>query len=101
MALTRNGMRIGMARHNELMREREMILDAQLDYWKYQMTDARDELKALDPAGWEAWWDSDAMPDVCSYKMRTEIIRARIAELLSGGGRELLSISHSMPQGVA
>lgn len=48
---------------------------------RFAMTDARDELIALDPAGWESWWDSDAMPEFCTYTEREKIIRNRIAEI--------------------
>lgn len=84
MALTRHGNRTGRAAALELSEQRQMIAEAQLpksSSWKQDMADARDELIKLDPEGWEAWWDSDEMPDWCSYRDRARIIRARIDKI--------------------
>lgn len=81
MAHTRNGMRVGAARHTELMEQREMIADAQRDYWPSKFRTALAELQDIDPDGWADWWNSDAVPVILTNKERYEYVSARIEHL--------------------
>lgn len=50
-------------------------------YWKQRLAIAMADLKHLDPTGWEAWFDSPAVPERGTEKSRALIIEARIREL--------------------
>lgn len=84
MALTRNLNRTGRAASVENRERREAIYEMQRQEIKRrledQMVEAREELKQLDPDGWEVWWDSDALPDA-PFAVMLPVIQARIAEI--------------------
>ncbi len=87
MALTRHGNRTGRAASIELQDQRREIIEHQIEQNKKNnelaalaLADARDDLIALDPGGWENWWDSDALPDV-PYPEMIPFVLKRIDEL--------------------
>jgi hypothetical protein len=51
-------------------------------YWYQRMSRAMEMLKAADPAGWEAWFDSDAVPDARFSEM-APIVETRVSQLLN------------------
>jgi|GEM_PF-2664118 len=50
-------------------------------YWWQRLANAMANLKALDPAGWEAWFDSDAVPEYGTEKSRALLVEARVRDL--------------------
>jgi hypothetical protein len=89
MSLTRNLRRTGRAASLEIKEARAEIMEAQLvealkknEQVKLALASARDELKALDPIGWEAWWDSEALPDA-PYAVMLPVVLARIEHMKS------------------
>lgn len=50
-------------------------------YWWQRLAFAMANLKALDPTGWEAWFDSDAVPEVGTEKSRALLVEARCRHL--------------------
>ena len=58
-------------------------------YWLQRMTRAMSALRAADPLGWEAWFDSDAVPDARFSEM-APVVEARVRFLT---GRQLRAVA--------
>lgn len=82
MGLTRNGRAIGMAAHIERLDFRRQLTEAE-----YETRHQRQEefvallrrLRALDPIGWEAWYDDPRNVPDFRYSDEGEYWRARTA----------------------
>lgn len=56
-------------------------------YWFDRQCTAMAALKAIDPTGWETWYDSDAVPVWGTEKSRALLVEARVRELAARLGR--------------
>lgn len=50
-------------------------------YWWQRLALAMADLRSIDPQGWEAWFDSDAVPEYGSEKSRALLVEARVREI--------------------
>jgi hypothetical protein len=88
-----SAMRESMLLHQEL-REMEWAKMDKLSenkqlrrsYWYQRQANAMASLKAIDP-NWEAWYDSDAVPEFGTEKSRALLVEARVAELAQQNSR--------------
>lgn len=51
-------------------------------YWYGRLANAMSDLKHIDPAGWEAWFDSDAVPERNTHKELALLVEGRILFLV-------------------
>lgn len=58
MALTKNGCRIGAAAHLENLDMREYVRQSAAESFSEKWFKALNRLKAIDPLGWEEWYDN-------------------------------------------
>jgi len=69
-------------------------------YWHQRQSLAMGELKAIDPQGWEAWYDSDAVPEYGTEKSRALLVEARVAELAEKNNRTVVRAVARLYRGV-
>lgn len=101
-----SAMRESMLLHQEL-REQEWAKMNKLSenkqlrrsYWLQRLGNAMTSLKAIDP-NWEAWFDSDAVPEYGSEKSRALLVEARVAKLAQQNSRPLLRSVARLYRGV-
>lgn len=80
MRLTQD-LREGLREAQEKRRENKQLRKS---YWYGRLANAMTNLKRIDPDGWEAWFDSDAVPDYDTDKNRALLVEQRITTLLQG-----------------
>lgn len=70
----------GNSRHMQYMRELEEEARKQKVCLALDLGDALNELRELDPRGWEKWYDEN-VPDGATYAEILPLVQARVAEL--------------------
>jgi hypothetical protein len=69
-------------------------------YWWQRLANAMADLRSTDPEGWEAWFDSDAVPEYGTEKSRALLVEARIRELLGHQSRSVQKATARLYRGV-
>lgn len=102
-----SAMRESMLLHQEL-REQEWAKMDKLNenkqlrrsYWYQRQANAMTALKTIDPQGWEAWFDSDAVPEYGTEKSRALLVEARVAKLAQNKNRPHVRAEARLYRGV-
>jgi len=69
--------------------------------YRFRFGDLLDDLKRLDPTGWEAWYDSAAIPEMLYWDRRIEpvldVMLCRVNEIRASKGLPQFDVSIFQP----
>jgi hypothetical protein len=87
---------------NETRMDRAMqVRQLRKSYWYGRLANAMTDLKAIDPEGWEAWFDDDAnVPAIISHKDLALLVEQHLQDLLAGLQRPLQRATAKLYKGV-